>query len=196
MSLVRLFLFSTACAATVSCGVTAFGQGPPLPGPDCYFDRVNVGCDPEGYGYESVNCPANCDAQDVANTQGCTNSLGTIQWWSQKHAFFDSMTMRIRDDGMPPKQDGDGPSFHEDLAQNWGFNVCLREGQCKCKELENPHGGNSGYMCESFEEWVWEEWFPPLTNQECIVQVAGDPCDCQGDPYCEWYCNYYGGGGS
>ncbi|MDV6029844.1 MAG: hypothetical protein F9B45_06995 [Phycisphaera sp. RhM] len=153
---------------------------------DCYFRRDNVGCDPEGYGYEAANCPSNCTEQNSQQYSGCTDSTGTAHEFLIKHAFFDSMSFLYPGEGDQP---GDTASYEEDVTKEWKYNICLKEGVCWCEELTSQYG-TSGYVCRSEEYYAWEEWYPVLTNTECHFELADDPCDCQGDPECEYYCYY------
>jgi hypothetical protein len=186
MTTIRFFISFAVLVATVTTGSPTHGQGGA-----CFFDRTNVGCDPEGYGYPATTCPSNCTQADVGNTQ-CTDSNGTSDSFNIKNIFFDTMTRRIRDDGSPPKLPSDGPSFHENTNVVWSFNVCLRQGGCLCDPQLDPTGGPNGYNCVEHGEWQWEDWFPILTNVECQFNVASDPCNCLGDPLCELLCSYGG----
>ncbi len=177
---VRVFCFSVSALAI-------FGSGGKAQAQQCYYDK-SVGCDPEGYGYAEVACPSNCREGDLAHVYGCTDDNGTVEHYSLKNMFFDNLIMRW------PGQDmslNAAVSYLQDVNKDWLFNVCLRQGTCNCELVWHPTG-LTGRVCRLHEEFVWEEGFPQLTQTACDFQLADDPCDCQGDPQCEYYC-YYGG---
>ena len=180
--LFRIAMLNFMSIAIVASGTVAAQQ--------CYYDK-SVGCDPEGYGYDEVSCPTNCRDEDFNNIYGCTDDNGTVEYYSIKHAFFDSLIMRL------PGQDlsvNPATSFLEDVTKEWKFNVCLKEGTCSCEPILHP-SGLIGRFCKKNEEYVWEEAYPQLTQTVCDFQLADDPCECYGDPECEYYCYYDPGDG-
>lgn len=122
----------------------------------CYTTIEEVGCDPEGYGYEENSCPINCTEADYINADGCRG----VHTWQAKFPHFDDMDVVKH-----------GSDWTADDMDEGAFLVCLKQGTCSCAEIiDTTTGEVVGYLCDAqdvSEAYTWEEWFPTYASSGC-----------------------------